>query len=65
MNTLIPTYKQISVDDFLQLLDTENYTEFAKLHKGKKWVKYHMIYCIEKNKYFVYPYELIVCSYLS
>ena len=45
MNTSIPIYKRISVDDFLKLLDTENYTEFAKLHKGKTWVKYHMIYC--------------------
>lgn len=45
MNILTPTYKRISVDEFLKLLDTENYTEFAKLHKYEKWVKYHMIYC--------------------
>ena len=45
MNTSTPIYNRISVDDFLKLLDTENYTEFAKLHKGKTWVKYHMIYC--------------------
>lgn len=23
---------------------------------SRSWLKYHMIYCIEKNKYFVYPY---------
>lgn len=29
------------------------------------WLKYHILYCIEKNKYFVYPYESLTTCFSS
>lgn len=34
------------------------------LHKwGKSWLKYHTRYCIEKNKYFLYPYVALTTNF--
>lgn len=51
-------------NSFRQWFDSENDDDFNKsilpthLSKwsNKSWLKYHIKYCIEKNKFFVYPY---------
>ena len=36
--------------------------EFVSSWSGSSWLKYHIKYCIENNKYFVYPYtSLTTC----
>ena len=31
--------------------------------KDSSWLKYHIRYCIERNKYFVYPYEALCTNF--
>lgn len=31
--------------------------------KDSSWLKYHIRYCVEKNKYFVYPYESLTTNF--
>lgn len=31
--------------------------------KNSSWLKYHIRYCVEKNKYFVYPYESLSTNF--
>lgn len=31
--------------------------------KGSSWLKYHIRYCVEKNKYFVYPYDSLCTNF--
>lgn len=31
--------------------------------KGSSWLKYHIRYCVERNKYFVYPYESLCTNF--
>lgn len=46
---------------YIWYLDNESFDENPKIPNAlygwkKSWLKYHTRYCIEKNKYFVYPY---------
>lgn len=43
---------------------TENYIPWNVREWGEKsWLKYHILYCIENNKYFVYPYVSLTTNF--
>lgn len=41
----------------------ENIPSFVSSWPKTSWLKYHIKYCIEKNKYFVYPYHALTTCY--
>lgn len=44
------------------ILQADNVPEFVSNWPKTSWLKYHIKYCIENNKYFVYPYiSLTTC----
>ena len=52
----------------LWLANASDYFDYTMLPKAicswssKSWLKYHTRYCIEKNKYFVYPYQSLTSN---
>lgn len=43
--------------------DCNDVPEYVKKWPESSWLKYHIAYCAEQNKYFVYPYESLTTCF--